>query len=49
MLGEQLARLLAGLVGLVERLRDAVAALVDQPLDPSERELAQHEEDDRER
>ena len=46
---EELPGLLAGLVGLVERLPDPVAPLVDQPLDPAERELAQDEEDDRER
>src|SRR5215211_1630106 len=45
----KLARLLAGLVGRVQRLADPVTPLVDQALDPAERELPQDEEDDRER
>ena len=45
----ELTGLRARLVGLVERLADAVAALVDQPLDASEGEAPQHAEDDQER
>ena len=46
LLGEHGARLLAGVVGLVEGLGDPIAPLVDQPLDAAEGELLEHEEDD---
>jgi len=45
---EQLAGLVARLVRLVDRGPDPVAALVDGLLDRAERELAEHEERDRE-
>jgi hypothetical protein len=45
---EQAPRLRAGVVGLVERLADALPALVDDPLHRPERETPQHEERDRE-
>ena len=45
---EQPARLVAGVVGLVERLADPVAPLVDHLLDRAERVPPQHEERDRE-
>ena len=45
----ELPGLFARLVGLVERLADPVAALVDHPLDASEGEAPEHPEDDQER
>ena len=42
------ARLVAGVVGLVDRLADAVTPLVDRLLDRAERVLPKHEERDRE-
>src|SRR5581483_11008438 len=46
---EQSARLLAGAVGLLDRLPDTLAAVVDRLLDRAERVPAQDEERDRER
>ena len=45
----ELAGLLTGLVGLVERLANTVAPLVDQPLDAPEGQFPEDEEDDRKR
>ena len=45
---EQLARLFAGPVGLVERLPDPLAPLVDRLLDRAERVPLEHEERDQE-
>jgi hypothetical protein len=45
---EQLARLLAGAVGLADRVADAFAPLVDHRLHRSERVALQDEHDDRE-